>query len=227
MHHVISLHLQLVVYYISLGGDITFAVSNVACFCSRPTAEHWTAVKRIFRYLKGTSQFNLLYVKGKNEILSAYSDTDWAGDVNDRKSTSGYIFVLSGGAVSWKSRKQTCVALSTAESEYVALANTRQEVIWMRQLMEDLQSQQNDPTIVFENNQAAICIAQNPQHHAKTKHIDIKYHFVWKKVLDHTIQLKYCPTNEMVADLLTKRLSHEKLVRLRDMSGSKEMSAFK
>ena len=99
--------------------DIAFAVSNVVRFCSRPTSEHWTAVKRIFRYLKGTSQFGLLYVKGKNEMLSAYSDADWAGDINDRKSTSGYICMLSGGAVSWRSRKQTCVALSTAEAEWV------------------------------------------------------------------------------------------------------------
>ena len=110
--------------------------------------------------------------------MSAYSDADWAGDLNDRKSTSGYIFMLGGGAVSWKSRKQTCVALSTAEAEYVALANTTQEVIWMRQLMEDLEIKLTEATIVYEDSQAAISIAQNPQHHSKMKHIDIKYHFV-------------------------------------------------
>ena len=119
--------------------DIAYAVNNVAHFCSRPTMEHWIALKRIFRYLKGTSEYGLVYFNNKDEnILAAYSDADWAGDLNDRKSTSGYISMLSGGAVCWKSRKQTCVALSTAEAEYVALANAAQEVIWMRQLMEIL-----------------------------------------------------------------------------------------
>ncbi len=93
--------------------------------------------------------------------------------------------------------------------------------------MEDLQSQQMKPTVVFEDNQAAISIAQNPQHHIKTKHIDFKYHFVWEKVADHTIQLKYRPTNDMLAGLLTKGLSREKFVRLRDMCGITEMSTFK
>ena len=92
--------------------------------------------------------------------------------------------MLSGGAVSWKSRKQTCVALSTSEAEYVALANAAQEVIWMRQLMENLECKQSEPTVVYEDNQAAICISQNPQYHNKMKHIDIIYHFnpviLWK-----------------------------------------------
>ena len=169
----------------------------------------------------------LLYSRSKDdEILSAYSDADWAGDLNDHKSTSGYIFMLGGGAVSWKSRKQTCVALSTAEAEYVALANNTQEVIWMRQLMEDLESKLTEATIVYEDNQAPISIAQNPQHHSKTKHIDIKYHFVREKVADNTIQLKYCPSNEMLADLLTKGVTFEKLARLREMCGVRDLSAY-
>ena len=120
--------------------DIAFSVSNVARFCSSPTKEHWTAVKRIFRYLKGTSDY------GPNTdndgTMIGYSDADWAGDMNDCKSTSGYLFMMSGAAVSWKSRKQTCVALSTAEAEYIALASATQEATWMRQLLEDLQNRQ-------------------------------------------------------------------------------------
>ena len=102
------------------------------------------------------------------------TDADWAGDVNDRKSTSGYLFMMSGAAVSWKSHKQTCVALSTAEAKYVALAGAT----WMRQLLEDLHNGQFEPTVVLEDNQSTICIAQNPQYHSNTKHIDIKYHNV-------------------------------------------------
>ena len=168
-----------------------------------------------------------MYFNKDENILSAYSDADWAGDLNDHKSSSGYISMLSGGAVSWKSRKQTCVALSTAEAEYVALANAAQEVIWMRQLMENLECKQSEPTVVYEDNQAAICIAQNPQHHNKTKHIDIKYHFVREKVADSTIQLKYCPTNEMSADMLTKGITYEKFATLRNKCGVKDMSACK
>ena len=137
--------------------DIAFSVSNVARFCSSPTKEHWTAVKRIFRYLKGTHNYGLLYSRNDGTIIG-YSDADWAGDMNDRKSTSGYLFMMSGAAVSWKSRKQTCVALSTTEAEYIALASTTQEATWMRQLLEDLHNRQIEPTVIHEDNQSAICI---------------------------------------------------------------------
>ena len=169
--------LQLVVYstYGWTRPDIAFAVSNVGRFCSSPTKEHWTAVKSILRYLKGTSNYGLSYSRKDNGTLIG---ADWAGDVNDRKSTSGYLFMVSGAAVSWKNRKQTCVALSMAEAKYVALAGAIQEATWMRQLLEDLHNGQFEPTVVLEDNQSTICIAQNPQYHSNTKHIDIKYHNV-------------------------------------------------
>eukprot|EP00731_Ephydatia_muelleri_P016374 Em0009g798a len=113
--------------------DIAYSVGNVARFCSDPTEEHWTAVKRIFRYLQGTANYGLEYSKQNGDgNLVGFSDANWAGDPNDRKSTSGYIFVMNGGAISWKSRKQTCVALSTAEAEYVTLASAAQETAWIR-----------------------------------------------------------------------------------------------
>ena len=105
--------------------DITFAVSNATRFCSRPSKEHWVAVKRILRYLKGTINYGLMYSRSSGsdgKMMIGYSDANWAGDVNDRKSTSGYLFMVSGVPISWKSKKQTCVALSTAEAEYIALA---------------------------------------------------------------------------------------------------------
>ena len=108
--------------------DIAYSVSSVARFCSDPTEKHWAAVKRIFRYLQGTKSYELEYSKRDDDgNLVGFSDADWAGDSNNRKSTSGYVFVMNGGAISWKSRKQTCVALSTAEAEYVALASATQE----------------------------------------------------------------------------------------------------
>lgn len=121
--------------------DIAFAVGSAARFCSNLTTEHWVAVKRILRYLKGTISYGLEYSMNEEDdenILSGYSDADWAGDANDQKSTSGYLFLMSGAAISWKSKKQTCIALSTAEAKYVALSGATQEAAWMRQLLEDL-----------------------------------------------------------------------------------------
>ena len=159
--------------------------------------------------------------------MIGYSDADWAGDMNDRKSTSGYLFMMSGAAVSWKSREQTCVALSTAEAEYIALASATQEATWMRQLLEDLQNRQIEPTVIHEDNQSAICIAENPQYHGKTKHIDIKHHFVRENVLDNTTKLKYCPKRDMIADTLTKGLTYDKYSRLRELSAASLASSEK
>lgn len=119
--------------YLSTGTrpDITFAVCSVAKFCSKPTKCHWTAVKRILRYLKGTPDFGLLYSCCDQQDCSGYSDSDWAGDLNDRKSMSGYIFMLGGAGISWRSKKQTSVALSTAEAEYIALSSSVQEAMWL------------------------------------------------------------------------------------------------
>ena len=102
-----------------------------------------------------------------NKTMLGYSDSDWAGDLNDRKSTSGYLLMMSGAPVSWKSKKQTCVGLSTAEAEYVALATTTQEITWLRQSLKDLHNEQTEPTLIHEDNQSAICKAQNPQYHSK------------------------------------------------------------
>ena len=130
-----------------------------------PSKPHLGAVKHILRYLKGTLNHGLLYSKEGSKDCIGYSDADWAGDVEDRKSTSGYLFQISGAAVSRRSKKQTCVALSTAEAEYMALASAAQEAIWMRQLTSDLKSESTVATVIFEDNQSAICMAQNPQFH--------------------------------------------------------------
>ena len=200
--------------------DIIFAVCNVAKFCSDPTKRHWTAVKRILRYLKGTSDLGLLYVRGDGHNCFGYSDSDWAGDVGDRRSTSGYIFMLSGAGISWQSRKQTSVALSSAEAEYVALSSAVQEAIWLKRLIVELDKEtgQTEATVIYEDNQAAISLAKNPQYHGRAKHIDIRRHFVRKRVAEGTIALKYCRTEDMVADILTKGLNTN-FEKLRKMAG--------
>lgn len=114
--------------------DITYAVGNLARYSSHPTNKHWKALKRVLRYLRGTYDYGILYTKNGDGQLVGYSDADFAGDLNHRKSTSGYVFLVNGGAVSWCSRKQKCVALLTAEAEYLALSGAAQECVWLRNL---------------------------------------------------------------------------------------------
>ena len=114
--------------------DIAFAVSNAAKFSAQPAKQHWTAVKRILRYLRGTVNLGSVFAPHVSGGIVGYSDADWGGDTNDRKSTSGYLFQVCGAAISWRSKKQTCVALSTAEAEYMALASATQEAVWLEQL---------------------------------------------------------------------------------------------
>lgn len=206
---------------VSTRPDISYAISSLARFSSKPIKEHWIALKRLFRYLRGTVNHGIMYTKEGSSTCVGYSDADWAGDVNDRKSTSGYVFMLSGGAVSWRSQKQRCVALSTAEAEYVAMASATQESVWLRQLIAELtnSSVAEAPTLIYEDNQSAIAMTKNPQFHGRAKHIDIKHHFIREQVAQGTIMLKYCPSVEMTADILTKGLSREIFCKLREKTG--------
>ena len=204
---------------VSTRPDITYAVSNLARFSSKPTKTHWTALKRVLRYLRGTVRYGILYTKMCSSNCVGFSDSDWAGDVNDRKSTSGYIFQIGGGAVTWKSKKQGCVALSTAEAEYIALSSAAQESVWLRQLTSELGSPPKTPTTIFEDNQSAIAMSKNPQFHGRAKHIDIKHHFIREQVNNNIVKIKYCPTEEMVADIFTKGLSCEQFCKLRKKAG--------
>ena len=199
--------------------DLTFAVCNVAKYCSKPTNKHWTAVKRIFRYLKGTVNYGIVYKKKNPSNFVGYSDSDWAGDKSDRKSTSGYCFQFCNGLISWRTSKQTCVALSTAEAEYVALSAAAQEAVWLKQLFIDLNINSNEPVKMYEDNQSAICLAENPKDHSKTKHIAIKYHYLRDLVANNEIEIEYCNTEKMLADMFTKALPAEKFVKLRNMIG--------
>ena len=201
---------------------IAYAVGTTARFSASPTKSHWTAVKRILRYINGTLDLGLLYSNEESVNLVGFSDADWAGDQNDRKSTSGYIFQLSNGAVSWRSKKQSCVALSTAEAEYMALSSAFQEAAWMRQLLSGLIGIQVDslgPTLIFEDNQSTICMSKNHQFHGRSKHINIKYHYVREQVAAGNIELEYCKSDDMLADIFTKGLNGPGFKKLRSMIG--------
>ena len=129
--------------------NISYAVSSVARFASKPTKQHWTAVKRIFRYLNGTISLGLLYSKDKERECTRYSDADWAGDVNNRKSTSGFVFELCGCAISWRSKQQCRVALSAAEAEYIALASAAQEPVWLQELLSNMKETSVKPATIL------------------------------------------------------------------------------
>ena len=162
------------------------------------------------RYLKGTSNVGILYKQDGSDKCIGYSDADWASDTTDGKSTTGYIFTLSGGPISWSSKKQKCVALSTAEADYVALFGAAQECLRLRQLEKKLESSSDGPALIYEDNQSAIAMAKNPQFHGWAKHIDICHHFVRKQVANGTIKLDYCSTLGMTADIMTKGVSSER-----------------
>jgi len=154
----------------------------------------------------------------KSGKLIGYSDADWAGCLDDRHSTTGNVFLLSGGAVSWASKRQPVVALSTSEAEYIALSSATQEAVWLRRLLTELGASVS-PVVLMEDNQSAIALAKNPIAHARTKHIDIRYHYICEAVQDGLIELQYCPTNEMTADLLTKPLPKESFQKFRASLG--------
>jgi len=143
--------------------DLACAASFVARLCVKPSNEHWTALKTVLRYLNGTLELGLLYKGDTATDIERYSDADWAGDVRDRISMSAYVLLLEGAAVSWKSCKQNCVALSTAESEYIALCAVSPEAVWLQQLKGNLLNKTVCKTIIFEDNQSAICLTKNQQ----------------------------------------------------------------
>lgn len=150
--------------------------------------------------------------------LQGYSDADWAGDMDTRRSTTGYVVMLNNGAVAWKSRRQPTVALSTMESEYMALTEATKELKWIKTLLAELgyskgnneNSADESPTDLFSDNQSAIALAKNPVSHARAKHIDLRHHFVREAIQDKVIWVQYIPTAEMTADSLTKALGREK-----------------
>ena len=204
--------------------DICQAVAAVSKFNSAPTESHLTAVKRILRYLKGTLNLSLQYslyrcTENCEPEVEGYSDADWACDLDTRRSTTGNVFKMSEGAISWLSQKQSTVALSTAEAEYIALSSATQEVVWLRQLLTDIGVDCTKPVTVWEDNQAAIGLTRNPIGHKRTKHIDIKYHFVRECVMIGSLFVKYCNTKEMLADILTKPLPRGQFEYLRSKLG--------
>ena len=167
-------------------------------------------MKRILRYLKGTIDYSFCY-QGKELRLMGYSDADWAGDLDERKSTSGYTFLLNNGVITWRSKKQTCIALSTMEAEFIACSAAVQEAVWLRRFLQSLGivKGSSEPMIVYSDNQATIAYVTDPKYHGRTKHIDTKNNFIRDITTRKEVFIKYIPTREMVADPFTKPIPKE------------------
>lgn len=194
--------------------NLMFVVSLISRFMAQPTKLHFQATKRVLRYLKGTTSFGIFYKKGGVEDLIGYTDSDYAGDLEDRKSTSGYVFMLSSGAVSWSSRKQPIVTLSTIEAEFVAAATCACQAIWMRRILKKLNC-----STVFCDNSSAIKLSKNPVMHGRSKHIDVRFHFLRDLTKEGAVKLVHCGTLDQIADIMTKPLKLDQFKKLRGLLG--------
>lgn len=197
--------------------DLSASVGYFSRFQSNPTDDHWNYLKRVLRYIKDTLSIKLVYKRDpSNKLLVGFADADWGGDTNDRKSTSGYIFKVFNSTVSWSSRKQKTVSISSTESEFVSLCSAFCEGMWLKQLLCELGIKMNGSFEIYEDNQACIAIAQEPREHQRMKHIDIKYCFIRNQIQEEGVQIKYIPTEEQLADIMTKGLDRAKFLNLRD-----------
>jgi transposase InsO family protein len=200
--------------------DIAQAVGALAKYMAHPTTLHWQAAKGVVRYLAGTQDNGITYGSNNSTELVGYCDADYAGDLDTRRSTTGYAFIMNGGAISWSSRRQQTVAASTTEAEYMAAAHAVKEALWLRKLGADLQLDSGS-ILIFVDNQSAIKLLKNPISSMRSKHIDIMHHFVRERVARKEVVIKYVSTTEMVADSLTKVVPKIKFDFCRDGMGVK------
>ena len=204
--------------------DLMFVVCLISRFMASPTELHFAAVKRIMRYLKGTMELGIWYKRGGDTGLVGYTDSDYAGDIDDSKSTSGYVFLMGGGAVAWSSRKQPIVTLSTTEAEYVAAATCSCQAIWMGRVLEEIGYDQGEEMVLLCDNTSTIKLSKNAVLHGKSKHIRVRFHFLRDLVKEGTIKLEYCNTEEQLADIMTKPLKMATFQRIREAFGMRMMN---
>jgi histone deacetylase 1/2 len=198
--------------------EISYSVNKVCQFLSSPLEEHWKAVKRILRYLQGTLHHGLLIKPASTSehmSLVGFCDADWASDPDDRRSTSGACIYFGQNLVSWWAKKQTLVARSSAEAEYISLAQVSAEILWMQSLLKELRIPIKTPQI-FCDNLSAVSLSHNPVLHSRTKHMELDIFFVREKVLNKSLVVTHIPAQDQWADILTKPLSTARFLELRD-----------
>ena len=203
--------------------DIAQAVGALSRFMSKPTPAHWSVAKSLLRYLAGTIDYGIFFKPDQLDYFVGHCDADYAGDLDTRRSTIGYVFTFHGAAISWSSRLQPTVAASTAEAEYMSASAAVKEALWLMRLFAEL-GYGTHAVNLFSDNQAALSLMKHPITSAKSKHIDVLYHFARERVSRGEIVVSYCPTAEMVADCMTKPLPPAKFVYCRDKMGVKKVT---
>ena len=196
--------------------DIAFAVSVLSRFQSNPGPAHWKAMLHLLAYPKGSINYRITYLRGGDLSPIGFVDADYTGDIDTRRSTSGYVFTMAGGPVSWSSKRQATVMLSTTEAKYMSLMRATQQVLWMYSFMSKVGLTRKFPAILHSDNASSIALTLNTKGHVHTKHIDIRHHYIREHVSNSEIKIVHVPTEDNLADILTKPLqqvSHQKLVR--------------
>lgn len=191
--------------------DIAYAVSALSQFLDCPTNAHWTAAKRVLRYLQGSKRVGICYFSGEPNLV-AFSDADFAGDIETRQSRTGNIFVVNGGPVTWLSQRQKSVTLSTTEAEYIAACSAAKHVVWLRRLLSEFGMKQDSPTTLYCDNQSAINLVNNPKKHNRTKHVDVQFRFTREKQAGGIVSISYIPSDQQQADFLTKPLPRDRFL---------------
>jgi hypothetical protein len=206
--------------YLTLGTrpDIAFAVTKMAQFTSNPSEDHLKKARYICRYLVGTKNLSLVYDGASGGGLEAFTDSDWGSDPSTRRSQSGYFFKLAGAAFSWTSRAQKSVVTSVTEAEYISLSDCCKQAVWARQLLEGL-GYTMEAIPIAGDNQGSLFTANNPVANNRTKHIDIRYHYIRECIVDGDVEVLYLPGSDNPADLLTKNLAHVKFDTFRPSYG--------
>lgn len=199
--------------------DIAYAVNFASRYLAKPTKAHWNLVKRIIRYIKRTFNYGLYFNNKTKLSLEIFSDADYAGDIQTRRSTSGFLFRYGSSIISWTSQRQHCVSLSSTEAEYISASEAVKGILWITRLITSLSTTGDKQPVLFIDNQSTIRLVKNPEFHKRTKHIDVRYHFIREKYEEGQFQLQYIGTEDQIADILTKPLVKERFEKLRSAIG--------
>lgn len=201
------------IYLCNTRPDICEAIGVLSRFCNKPRESHWHLGKRVLRNITGTLDYGITYTRGGDITLVGFCDSDWAGDIDGKRSMTSYCFSLGSGVISWISKKQPKVALSSTKAEYKAACFASCEALWLRKLLGDMGAVQEKPIVLLCDNQSCMAIARSLVFYARTKHIEVQYHFVRELILDGEVDMEYCPTVDNCADIFTKALGSKTLER--------------
>src|SRR6266545_1467485 len=194
--------------------DLSFAISLLSRFQADPGIEHWKNLLHVVGYIKNTIDYGLSYSWDADLTPLAYIDADYGGCKDTRRSTSGYVFTMAGGAVTWSSKRQSTVALSTVEAEYVAMSRSAQQMMWMQTWLDEVEIEHELPGLIKGDSRGAISLVKNTKDHGKVKHIDIRHHYIRDLIKSKLISFEQIPSAENLTDLFTKPLARDNHHRL-------------